>query len=364
MAVMNTQKQFMFWSGTFVLALLFVFIFKAVLLPFVLGFAIAYLLNPLVEALRKFRIPRGPAALIILGLFFVAVIAIFAAILPLAYDQFLQLSADMPKYVDGIWSWLQPLTDRVQALTGQAGPEEFKALFKEHLSAAFGVGKTLIESIWAGGQAFLNFISVTIFTPVVAYFAMKEWNRLKQWVNDIMPRDHKETITDLIEQIDTKLSGFIRGQLTVAFILAIAYGLALSFAGLKYGFLIGLLSGVLSIIPMVGSSVGLIVGVLVAWFQSSDWLFVLTIAGIFLGGQLIEGNFITPKLVGKSVGLHPLWIFFALLAGGALFGILGMFLAVPVAAVIGVLAAFGLKQYKQSSLYNGSKKSAKGKGNA
>lgn len=363
---MNTKNQAIFWSSAFALFLLFVFVFKAVLLPFVLGFAIAYLLNPLIHHLGKVGIGRAPAALLILFVFFVLVIGFLAAILPLAYDQFLQLSNDLPGYIDGIWAWLQPLSERVQGFTGQAGAQDFQALFKEHISSAFNVGTGLVKSVVAGGQAFMDLISVTIFTPIVAYFVMKEWDHISQWVVDLMPRDQKNTIMDLLKQIDTKLSGFIRGQITVAFILGLAYAIALTVAGLKYGFLIGLMAGLLSVIPMVGSAVGLFVSILVAWFQSGDWMFVLIIACIFFAGQLIEGNFLTPKLVGKNVGMHPLWVFFALLAGGALFGILGMFLAVPVAAVIGVLLAFAIAQYKASAYYKSSKKTPakKGKKNA
>src|SRR5690606_21553831 len=149
---------------------------------------------------------------------------------------------------------------------------------------------------------------------------------------------HEATIRNLLRQIDTKISGFIRGQITVAFILGIVYAVSLSIAGLNYGFLIGLGAGLFSVIPFVGSTLGLIVAVGVAWFQTAgDWTYTAIIAAIFLAGQFIEGNFLTPKLVGDSVGLHPLWVLFALLAGGSLFGIVGMLLAVPVAAVIGVL---------------------------
>lgn len=353
---MTTQKHFIFWGAAVALFLSFIFVFKTVLLPFVLGFAVAYLLNPVVVTLRKFGVPRGPAALLIIAIFFIALLGFLAAVLPLAYEQFLELSNDMPRYIDGVWQWLKPFADQLQAFTGRESAQSLEAFLKENTSSAIGFGKNVVKSLLEGGQAFLNVISVTIFTPIVSYFVIKEWNNISNWMVDLMPRDHKNTIMDLLKQIDAKLSGFIRGQITVAFILGITYAVALTIAGLKYGFLIGLLSGVLSVIPMVGSVVGLVVSVLVAWFQSSDWIFVLTIAGIFLVGQFIEGNFITPKLMGKNVGLHPLWIFFALFAGGALFGILGMFLAVPVAAVIGVLAAFAIKQYKDSSIYKASPK--------
>jgi len=168
-----------------------------------------------------------------------------------------------------------------------------------------------------------------------------------------LPRENKDTIKDLLLRMNQKISGFVRGQLMVAAVLGVAYAIALSLMGLKYGFLIGIGAGVLNIIPLVGSSVGLLVGVLVAWLQGGDWIYVLGVAGIFLAGQLIEGNFLTPRFVGKSVGLHPLWVFFALMAGGALFGIVGIMLAVPVTAVIGVLAGFAISQYKDSPYYKG-----------
>ncbi|MGB0719790.1 MAG: AI-2E family transporter, partial [Bdellovibrionales bacterium] len=225
--------------------------------------------------------------------------------------------------------------------------------------AAVNVAKRLLGGLAAGGAAIFDMISVVVFMPIVAYFVMKEWDHITHWVEDLLPRDHKNTILDLVEQIDTKISGFVRGQISVAAILGVLYAVALTIAGLNYGFLIGLSAGLISIIPMVGSTVGLIVSVAVAWFQTGDLSYVAIIAGIFLAGQLIEGNILSPKIVGDSVGLHPLWVFFALLAGGALFGILGMLLAVPVAAVAGVLLAFGIAQYKSSALYKGKQKPKK-----
>ena len=190
---------------------------------------------------------------------------------------------------------------------------------------------------------------------------MKEWEHIMAWGEDLLPRDNKDTIKDLLKQIDAKISGFVRGQISVAVILGIAYAIALTIAGLKYGALIGLAAGLLSIIPMVGSAIGLVVSIVVAYFQSFDLTYVAIIAAIFFAGQIIEGNILSPKIVGDSVGLHPLWVFFALLAGGALFGVLGMLLAVPVAAIAGVLLAFAIMQYKSSPLYKGKSKAKKAK---
>jgi len=180
-----------------------------------------------------------------------------------------------------------------------------------------------------------------------------EWVHMARWAEGLMPRDHKKSIKKLLTQIDQKLSGFVRGQISVAVMLGVVYAIALSIIGLKYGFLIGITSGLLSIIPMVGSTVGLIISVAVAWFQAGELTFVALVGGIFIAGQIIEGNILTPKLVGESVGLHPLWVFFALLAGGSLFGVLGMLLAVPVAAVAGVLIGFGIERYKKSPYFRG-----------
>jgi predicted PurR-regulated permease PerM len=181
---------------------------------------------------------------------------------------------------------------------------------------------------------------------------MKEWPNILNWAQGIVPRDHLQNVCSLANQIDKKISGFVRGQITICLALGFVYAVALSVAGLKYGFVIGIGTGVLSIIPFVGSTLGLVTSVAVAFLQTGgDLTFVGIIACIFFAGQFIEGNFVTPKLMGDSVGLHPLWIIFALMAGGSLMGLVGMFLAVPVAASIGVLVSFGVSQYKLSPYY-------------
>lgn len=356
---MTARNHMVFWSLAFAGFLVFVYVFKAVLLPFVLGLAIAYLLNPLVNGLGKAKIARAPAALLILCLFYAFVAGFLALLTPVLYKQGLQFSEDFPGYVDSLITLADPYTKRVFALLGEENGTDLKALLAGQAGTAAGMVNAIFQKLAAGGQAVFDLISVFVLTPIVAYFMMKEWLHITKWVEDLLPRANKETIMDLFRQIDKKLSGFVRGQISVAFILAIGYAVALSIAGLKYGFLIGLASGFLSIIPMVGSTLGLVVSVTVAWFQSSDWLYVAVIGGIFLAGQIIEGNILSPKIVGKSVGMHPLWVFFALLAGGSLFGILGMLLAVPVAAVAGVLLAFAMTQYKASPYYTGKNVDAK-----
>jgi len=355
---MTFKNQLYFWTGAFAAFIAFVYVFKSVLLPFVLGLAIAYLLNPLVMALGRLKINRSIAALTILLTFFASLALFVALIAPILYRQSLDFIDAAPGYAQSIWSLMQPTLTQITERLGLNGTSDIdiKSILTNNSETAADIAKRVINKIAEGGQAVMSTITIIIFTPIVAYFVMKEWVRISEWVEDLLPRDNKETIKELLKQIDEKISGFVRGQISVAVILGVAYAIGLTIADLKYGALIGLGAGLLSIIPMVGSAIGLGVSVIVAYFQSFDLVYVAIIAAIFLGGQLIEGNILSPKIVGDSVGLHPLWVFFALLAGGALFGILGMLLAVPVAATAGVLLAFGIVQYKSSALYKGKSK--------
>lgn len=340
-----------FWGVTATLFVLTILLFKSILLPFVMGIAVAYLLNPIVNKLGEVGFSRGPASMMILIGFLILLLAFIGVFSPIVYRELLQFGNDLPAYIEKFWDMMSPVTAMLEQYIGGVEKGNLENLLKENAGSATKAAKLVIEKIAAGGQAVMDMISVAVFMPIVAYFMMKEWPAVTKWCRDLMPRHSEEVIMGLMKQIDEKLSGFVRGQITVAVVLGVAYAVMLTLAGLKYGFLIGLMSGLLSVIPMVGSAVGLVVSVAVAWFQTGEPTFVLLIAGIFIGGQVIEGNFLTPKLVGDSVGLHPLWVFFALLAGGSLLGILGMFLAVPVAAVIGVLLAFALQKYKQSAYY-------------
>lgn len=346
------RNQILFWSLGFLALLLFVWLFKSVLLPFVLGIAVAYLLNPMVKLLGRVGFGRNAATIVILSGFLILITALLAVITPILYKEISTLIEDLPSMSEKITNAAAPYQERFQALFGIENGNALNIL-KEHAGASLNAGKTILGGLKAGGAAVTSFISVIVIMPIVAFFMMREWPRMLKWMQDLMPRPHEKTIMDLLGQMDTKLAGFVRGQITVATMLGLIYAIGLSLAGLKYGFLIGLFAGVFSIIPMVGSTLGLLVAVLVAWLQAGDLMFVGIIAAIFIVGQLVEGNFLTPKFVGDSVGLHPLWVFFALMAGGALFGIVGMLIAVPVAAVISVIAGFLLQQYKLSSYYLG-----------
>lgn len=348
---LKPTTHMMFWACAVTFFVLVVMLFKSVLLPFVLGIAVAYLLNPMVNNLGRAGIGRVPASLMILGGFLIFFLGFIGVVSPILYREVAEFSDDLPQYIEKFWALIAPVTAMLDEYVGGEDKKDIETLLRENAGSATKAAQFIVQKLAAGSQAVMDVISVIVFMPIVAFFMMAEWPKVTKWVHDLMPRHSEEVIISLLKQIDEKLSGFVRGQLSVALFLGVAYAVALTIAGLKYGFLIGIMSGFLSVIPMVGSAVGLIVSIAVAWFQMGDITFVLIIAAIFIGGQVIEGNFLTPKLVGDSVGLHPLWVFFALLAGGSLLGVLGMFLAVPVAAVIGVLLSFGISKYKESAYY-------------
>ncbi len=350
---LSAKQQALFWLAAFIVFCSLVWLLQDILLPFILGLGIAYLLNPMVEWFNKKGYPRTFTSLGILVLFLSLLGTFILVFPPLVYHQLLQLTQEFPDLALSVWETVKPYTRWLGSELEIQNEQDIKTIIQDNLGSVFEVAKRLMGGVAAGGHAVLGLLSITFLMPIVAYFMLKEWPAINGWIDDTLPRQHKPTVMLLLGQINEKIAGFIRGQLTVIVAIALMYSIALSIAGLNYGILIGIAAGVLSIIPLLGSFTGFIISVTVAWFQNGEWPYVFLIAAIFLIGQAIEGNLITPRLVGKYVGLHPLWVIFVLLAGGSLFGFVGMLLAVPVAASVGVLIHYGIESYKKSTLYIG-----------
>jgi predicted PurR-regulated permease PerM len=222
------------------------------------------------------------------------------------------------------------------------------------LSTGLGFLTTVFKSIWSSGVALVSLASLFVVTPVVAFYMLLDWDRMIAKVDSWVPRDHVETVRELAAAINASTAGFVRGQGTLCLILGTMYAVGLTLTGLNFAILIGLFAGLISFIPYVGSMVGLVLALGVAFVQFwPDWIMVCLVAGVFFLGQFIEGNILQPRLVGKSVGLHPVWLMFALFAFGALFGFVGLLIAVPAAAAIGVLVRFAIDRYLASPLYTG-----------
>lgn len=349
---MTLARQLRFWLGALAGFVLFLWLFKGVLLPFVSGIALAYLLDPVADRLERLGLPRGLAALsIVLGLFLALVVALILVV-PLLGQQLAGLIDRLPSLIARLQALAAPYFDgEFRKLLG-ADPKTLEGGLQTALSQGAGWIEKLLQSLVTGGQAVVSILSVLVISPVVAAYMLIDWDRMIARIDDWVPPRHRPTVRDIAGQMNDAVSGFVRGQVSVCAAMGIYYGLGLAMVGLEFGLLIGLMSGFLGIIPYVGFGTGLVVGLAVALVQYwPDWHALALVGAIFAGGQVLEGYVLTPNWVGKSAGLHPVWLLFALFAFGSLFGFVGMLVAVPAAAAIGVLARFGIEQYLASPLY-------------
>jgi predicted PurR-regulated permease PerM len=349
------QRQVIFWLAALAIFILALWLLSDILLPFIAGLAIAYLLAPLTDRIERIGVNRLVAALMIITLVVLALVYLILLVAPILGSQLSSFIESVPGYVTKLQSLLSdPSRPWLQKLLG-AGFNADKGL-SDLVTQGVGWLTTFLKSLWSGGRALVSVFSLIVVTPVVAFYLICDWHRMIRTVDGWIPLHQRETVRELAREIDAAIAGFVRGQTAVCLILGSFYAVALTLSGLNFGLLIGLISGVISFIPYVGSMTGLILslGVAVAQFWP-QYTPILIVLGVFLLGQFLEGNVLSPKLVGKSVGLHPVWLMFALLAFGYLFGFVGLLVAVPLAATIGVLARFALKRYLESSLYTGEK---------
>lgn len=342
----------LFWVCVIALFVGFIWLFQSILTPFILGMVIAYLLNPLVLRLENIGWPRWSAVLFLLLTFLVVLGLAIGFLVPVLVREAAQLLNDLPQWID---SAQRTIAAHAQKLGIDFTPDGGAIVENIQGSAGqiFNAGKGVLAGVMAGGVALFGFISFVFLMPIVAFYMMLDWPRLVAKVDELLPRDKAFTVRHLMAETDRTLAGFIRGQLTVCLILGLFYGIGLTLIGLRFGFVIGMAAGILSIMPYVGSAFGLVMSVGVAWFTTGSAVMVSAALVVFAIGQFIEGNFLTPRLVGGNIGLHPLWVIFALMAGGMLMGFTGLLIAVPVAAVIGVLVRYAFAEYKKSAYYAG-----------
>jgi predicted PurR-regulated permease PerM len=352
---MTLQRQIGFWLVSLIVFVLVLVLLRDVLLPFVAALALAYLLDPLADRLERWGLSRLAATIVILVVVLLICVLGLVLLAPLLGQQLAGLVARLP--ADAA---------KLQALAlEQGGPwlERFGgAQLTEDARNSLGnlVGEatkwvgSVLQSLWTGGTAIIGVFSLLVLTPVIAFYLLVDWDRMVATVDGWLPLEHRDTIRGLLREMDVSIAGFLRGQALVCLLLGIFYAVGLSLLGVSFGALIGIISGFLSFIPYVGSLTGLVLSVGVAIVQFwPNWTWPLATLAVFFAGQFLEGNIFQPKLVGNSIGVHPVWLMFALLAFGTLFGFVGLLLAVPLAAVIGVLCRFALRQYLASNIYHG-----------
>jgi predicted PurR-regulated permease PerM len=344
----------LFWIGLFLFVVIVLGLVQGILMPFVVGFAIAYVLTPAVARLERWGVRRTLASFLVLILFLLGLTLILMILVPLIQGQVFQLIASIPAIVRSLQDHLTHLVELLQ----QRLPAEDVARLRDMLSAKMAEALTwlalLLQSLITSSLAVLNILSLVIVTPIVTFFLLRDWKKMVALIDSYLPRPSLETVRGQARLVSDTLVGFVHGQALICLILGIYYATALSLTGLHSALALGVLIGVLALIPILGVSTGFLLAVSLAASQYGTWTAVLTVCAIFAIGELINANVLTPQLLGDRVHLHPVWVIFALFAGGVLFGFVGILLAVPAAAVIGVLARFALARYRQSTLYNGS----------
>lgn len=350
---MRISDKWLFWLLAAAAFFAFLYLTRAILLPFVAGMMLAYCLDPAADRLESWRVPRGVAAAAIICGFLLIFCLALVLLVPLIAQQSVDLLVSLPDYARHLREDHMSDFKRLMAAVGPehlASIEQSLGAISERLIGFLG---EVLQRILQSGITLLNVLSLMFITPVVAFYLLRDWDRMVARLDGYLPRLHAPVIREQMRKIDDTLAGFIRGQINVCLLLGVFYAIGLSVAGLKYGAAVGLLTGLLTIIPYAGLLSGMVLGLLIALFQFDNWYAVGGVMAVFVIGQMIEGNFVTPRLVGEKVGLHPVWLIFGMLAGGALFGFVGILIGVPVTAVIGVLVRFGMEHYLRSSYYHG-----------
>jgi len=344
------RDQLKYWGIATLVFILALWLLGNVLLPFLIGGAIAYFLDPIADRLQRLGFSRALATATITLVAILIFVLLMLLVVPTLIQQAGQLINTAPQLFNNLQTFL---AERFPNLLDEGG------VVRETLVSIGNTirdrGGELLNTALASAASILNIVVLFVVVPVVSVYLLLDWDKMVARIDDMLPRDHAPTIRMLARDIDTTLASFIRGMGTVCLILGTYYAIALMLVGLQFGLVVGFIAGLITFIPYVGALVGGTLAIGLGLFQFwGDWVSLGLVAGIFVLGQVIEGNVLTPKLVGDSVGLHPVWLIFALSVFGTLFGFVGMLIAVPMAAAIGVVARFAIARYKDSTLYSGS----------
>lgn len=348
------RLQARFWVGALVVTAAILWLLGGILLPFVAGIVLAYFLNPIVSRLERIGVARTLSSLVVVGIMLLLVMLFFLLALPILSSQLFDFIQRLPSYVTRLQGLLtEENREWLSGIVGDRLPDMQRSisdLMTQGVSHLVG----LLSSVWSGGQALISMFALLVVTPVVVFYILCDWDEMVKLLDTLVPVPHRPVIRGLARAMDNAVAGFVRGQATVCLLLGTFYAVALTMAGLNFGLLIGIVSGVITFIPYVGSLTGFVLAMGVAIVQFfPDWGMIGTVLAIFIVGQTVEGYVLSPKLVGDSIGVHPVWLMFALFAFGYVFGFVGLLLAVPLTAVAGVLVRFAIATYLQSSLYQG-----------
>ncbi|WP_170409478.1 AI-2E family transporter [Ruegeria atlantica] len=343
------KDQLRYWGIAAAIFILFLWALGDVLLPFVIGGAIAYFLDPVADRLERLGLSRMAATGIITVVGILSFALMILMVVPALITQLIELVEVMPSLFRQLRGFIEQQFPSL--LDTESSTHQFLVSMGETLKSKTG---DVLQTVAASLGSAINVVVLLVIVPVVTVYMLLDWDRMIARIGDLLPRDHAPTIKRLAGDIDSVLASFVRGMGTVCLILGTYYAVALMAVGLQFGLIVGFIAGLVTFIPYLGALIGGSLAIGLALFQFwGDWTQIGLVAGIFALGQVTEGNFLTPKLVGNSVGLHPVWLLLALSVFGALFGFVGMLIAVPVAAALGVLARYATSVYLGSRLYTG-----------
>ena len=348
-----TQSNRWFWLTIAIVSMVLLYFLAPILLPFVSGALLAYLGDPIVDRLEKFKISRTLSVVVVFFVALLVILPIFFFLVPLIESQIKLLIAKMPSYIDWIMVNLEPkLKDTFGISIPALEVEQLKATFADQFSNAGGFFKSLIRTVSHSGMVVAGWAANIFLIPVIAFYLLRDWDNLVDYIHDLLPRSVEPTVSRLAKESDNVLGAFLRGQMLVMLALGTIYAIGLKVVGLEFSLLIGMLAGLLSFIPYMGLVVGIVVAGVAIMLQTHDPMNLMWVALVFIIAQLIEGTLLTPLLVGDRIGLHPVAVIFSVLAGGQLFGFFGILLALPVFAVLAVIMRHFHKTYKDSHLYD------------
>jgi predicted PurR-regulated permease PerM len=329
-----------------------VWLLSPVLMPFAVAAMLAYLGDPLADRLERMGLNRMWAATIVFVVLLIVLIGVLLLLIPLVARQIENLIGNLPRYGEWAqnvaWPWLQA---QLHLDPHMFDSDRLVTAIKEHLGSIGGVATAVIGKVSRSGVGIAMWLTNLVLIPVVAFYLLRDWDRLVATIDGMLPRSIQPTIAHLARESDKILGAFVRGQLLVMLALGTFYAAGLGLTGLSVGLLIGMVAGLLSFVPYLGFIIGFVAAIIAALVQFGDWTHVLLVCAVFAVGQLLEGYVLVPKLVGDKIGLHPVAVIFAVLAGGYLFGFLGVLLALPAASVILVLLRYLIERYRMSELY-------------
>jgi predicted PurR-regulated permease PerM len=348
----NNQYKYVYFMIGLVITGWLIYLLSPILSPFLFSALLAYLFDPLADQLETRKLSRTLSVVIVFATMMLIVTAVLLWLVPALEQEISKLLRNLPHYISTIRAWIMPwLQEKFGVQSDALDTSQLIEILKQHWKQAGGFASAVITSISKSGLAIATGAMNLLIVPVVTFYLLRDWDILVAEISHLLPRGKLPIVSRLAKEADQVLGAFLRGQFSVMIALGIIYSVGLTFVGLDYAFLIGMLSGLISFIPYLGSTVGLVLGALAAVVQFQDWSHVIFAASVFGVGQMLEGFVLTPLLVGNKIGLHPVTVIFAIMAGGQLFGFAGVLLALPVASVLMVIVRHAHELYKASEYY-------------